>query len=580
VTVAVLRIRTPGRPPWEVPLDADEITIGRGDDAGVVIDEDEVSRRHAVLRYGPAGWSIEDLGSRNGVFVNDAQVARHTVEGGESIRLGRTVHLELLDDHEAGAAAAPSRRGAGRDVSRAAPRTRGGGPLGFLRVTEWALRSSDPRARGRPVRLAAARTTVGRDASAGIPVDDDSLSRIHARIDRDAEGLVVTDLKSRNGTLVNGEPVLQSPLEPGDVVQFGNIPFEVVRSERFATARLLAGAGVLAALVAVGFGVRAVSESLAERNRVERVHAAARRQIAESVREGIDAWRAGDADFARGYLGYAADVLMLADLAPEGASLERPAALFGNVLRELPESYRTVDFGALFDTSSVALQRAAIEALPDREFVAHETRRFAIELGQAPAVPDGFVEEVWTWVDAFIQRDRGTIQTWMGRSVSLQPVLRQELRRAHLPEIFAYVAWVESGLNPRARSPVGAVGLWQLMPPTARQYGLRVTEGGFDERTDPHRATGAAATYVANLLRKFGPEQFMCALASYNRGEGGVWRAMEKIPDPLMPSSRKYWYLVENRLLPEETSKYVPKIFAVAIIAENPERFGFRRTGS
>lgn|GEM_PF-561169 len=571
--MAVLRIRTPGRPAWEVPLDADEVTIGRSEDCEVVVDEDEVSRRHAVLRYGPNGWSIEDLGSRNGLFVNDERVARHVLEGGETLRLGRTVQLELLDDDEAAASAAPPR-------AAAAPAAGGGGPLGFLRVTEWTLRTTHPRARGREFRLVAASTTVGRDPGAGIQVEDDSISRIHARLDRDAAGLSVTDLKSRNGVRVNGEPVLQAPLEAGDTVEFGDVAFEVGLRHGWSRARLVGAAVAIVALAGVGLGVKITSDALAERGRVERMHAAARRQVAESVREGIDAWRRGDHDFARGYLGYAADVLQLADLAPEGASAARPATLFRNVLRELPESYRDFDFGAVFDTTARGLQRAAIEALPDREFVAHETRRFAIELGQAPNVPDGFVEEVWYWVDAFVQRDRGTINLWLSRSVPLQPVLREELARAHLPEIFAYVAWVESGLNPRAVSPVGAVGLWQLMAPTARQYGLRVEGGGLDERTDPHRATTAAAAYVANLLRKFGPEQFMCALASYNRGEGGVWRAMEKIPDPLMPSSRKYWYLVENRLLPVETSKYVPKIFAVAIIAQNPERFGFRRPGA
>jgi pSer/pThr/pTyr-binding forkhead associated (FHA) protein len=569
--VAVLRIRTPGRPPWEVPLDADEFVLGRADDCDVPIDEDDVSRRHAALRYGPGGWSVEDLGSRNGVFVDDAQVARHTLQGGEKIRLGRTVHLEVLDDDEAGGAAA---------AAPAAARGAGGGPLGLVRVTEWALRPAGGRARGAPLRLGSARTTVGRDPGAGVRVDDESVSRVHARLDHDAGGLSVTDLKSRNGTLVNGEAVLQSPLEPGDVVQFGDIPFEVVRHERLATGRLLGAAAVLVAVVALGFGVRSVSDALTERGRVERIRAAARRQVAESVRDGIDAWRRGESDFARGYLGYAADVLLLSDLAAPGATRARPAELFGPVLRELPESYRDFEFSAAFDTASAALRRAAVEALPDREFVQHETRRFAIELGQAPAVPDGFVDEVWEWVDAFVQRDRGTIQIWLDRSRPLQPVLRGELAGAHLPEVFTYVAWVESGLNPRAVSPVGAVGLWQLMAPTARQHGLSVTPGGYDERTDPRRATGAAASYIASLLKKFGPEQFMCALASYNRGEGGVWRAMEKIPDPMMPSSRKYWYLVENRLLPTETSKYVPKIFAVAIIAQNPERFGFRRPGA
>jgi membrane-bound lytic murein transglycosylase D len=166
----------------------------------------------------------------------------------------------------------------------------------------------------------------------------------------------------------------------------------------------------------------------------------------------------------------------------------------------------------------------------------------------------------------------------MDRSDGLHDRLEGMMQEAHLPAVFTYVSWVESGLDPRATSGVGARGLWQFMAPTTRQYGLRVDRGGgVDERTDVNKSTRAATQYIGNLIRKFGREQFMCALASYNRGEGAVWRAMEKIPDPMMPSSKKYWWLVERKLLPRETSEYVPKIFAVRIIAEDPERFGFQR---
>ena len=67
----------------------------------------------------------------------------------------------------------------------------------------------------------------------------------------------------------------------------------------------------------------------------------------------------------------------------------------------------------------------------------------------------------------------------------------------------------------------------------------------------------------------------MLVLASYNRGPGAVSRAKQKVTDPMLPAHRKFWYLSEHQLLPEETREYVPKIFAVRVVAEAPERFGF-----
>ena len=568
-----LRIRLPGEPEREVPLEGREFRIGRADECEIVVQESDISREHAVLKLGRGGFVIEDLGSRNGMFVNGERVERHDFAPGDTVRLGRAVELELIDEDRS-----RDRRGhvAREREAPAPPPRRSGGPLGWLKLESWALQ---PEGRGaETIRLDASRVTVGREKSARVSIDDESVSRLHARIDRDAEGLVVTDLKSRNGTLVNGEAVLQSPLEEGDEVQFGDIPFTVVRKERLAVERL--GLALLAGVLVVGavFGLRALSDRLTEDAAVRSTRARIHRQALTNLGQGIDAWERGEADIARAHLLFAADVLQMAGLAPPGATLDEPAKIFRNILGELPAAQRQFDFSAALDPAAAATSRAKLESLSDRDYVLHETRRISIELGQDADVPEGFVEEVWRWVDRWIRLDRGSFQTWLNRSRTIQPDLRRTLSEAHLPEVFCYVSWVESGLNPRAQSPVGAVGLWQFMVPTARQYGLRVDPGaGVDERTDVRRSTAAAAQYIANLLRKFGPEQFMCALASYNRGEGGVWRSMEKIPDPMMPSSQKYWYLVEHDLIPDETSKYVPKIFAAAILAGNPERFGFER---
>lgn len=569
--MAALRIRLPGEPEREVALEGSEFRIGRADECEIVVRESDISREHAVLRAGRGGFVIEDLGSRNGLFVNGERVSRRDLAPGDTVRLGRAVEIELVDEDRS-----VDRRGhVAEERDEPAPPARGG-PLAWLRAVSWELEPDDPRAPR--IRLGASRVTVGREKSAGVSIEDESVSRLHARIDRDHGTLVVTDLKSRNGTQVNGDAVLQSPLEPGDVVQFGDVPFTVVREERFAVERLVLGLVALVGVIGAVIGLRVLGDRLTEDAAVRATRERIHRQALSNLRDGIDAWERGEADIARAHLLFAADVLQMAGLAPAGATLDEPARVFRNILGELPSAQRGFDFSAALDPAAAATSRAKLEGLSDRDYVHHETRRISIELGQDADVPDGFVEEVWRWVDRWIRTDRGSFQIWINRSRTIHPDMRRLLTEAHLPEVFCYVSWVESGLNPRATSPVGAVGLWQLMAPTARQYGLRVDPGaGVDERTDVRRSTAAASQYIANLLRKFGPEQFMCALASYNRGEGGVWRSMEKIPDPMMPSSRKYWYLVEHDLIPDETSRYVPKIFAAAILAGNPERFGFQR---
>jgi hypothetical protein len=113
------------------------------------------------------------------------------------------------------------------------------------------------------------------------------------------------------------------------------------------------------------------------------------------------------------------------------------------------------------------------------------------------------------------------------------------------------VAEVESAFNPQALSPKGARGIWQFMPATAERFGLRVNSE-LDERTSPSRSTRAAARYLRVLFTRFGNWQL--ALAAYNAGEGRVDAAIER------GGTRDFRRLVELRLLPEETRRYVPAV--------------------
>lgn len=133
------------------------------------------------------------------------------------------------------------------------------------------------------------------------------------------------------------------------------------------------------------------------------------------------------------------------------------------------------------------------------------------------------------------------------------PTLTSILREKGLPASLLGVAEVESGFNPRALSPQGARGLWQLMPETARRYGL-VVERQIDERIDPVKSTFAAAEYMKDLYARFG--DWPLALAAYNAGEDRVERALRRV------GTRDFWTLRQQGVLPDETLRYVPAVLA------------------
>ncbi|MBZ5514098.1 MAG: lytic transglycosylase domain-containing protein [Acidobacteriia bacterium] len=133
------------------------------------------------------------------------------------------------------------------------------------------------------------------------------------------------------------------------------------------------------------------------------------------------------------------------------------------------------------------------------------------------------------------------------------PTLAGILRAKGLPSSLVGVAGVESGFNSLALSPKGARGLWQLMPATARRYGL-IVEPHHDERVDPVKSTLAAAAYITDLYAQFG--DWPLVFAAYNAGEDRVARALNRV------GARDFWTLGRRGALPEETLRYVPEVLA------------------
>jgi membrane-bound lytic murein transglycosylase D len=159
-----------------------------------------------------------------------------------------------------------------------------------------------------------------------------------------------------------------------------------------------------------------------------------------------------------------------------------------------------------------------------------------------------------SFADLFARENALSGQSDQSSGGDLHDLVRRAIQAQGLPEQLFAVPLVESGFNPFALSPKGARGLWQLMPETARRFGLRV-DSVVDERTDPLRSTAAAISYLKELYGTLG--SWPLALAAYNAGLGRVVGAIQR-------GATDFTSMAARRLLPEETLRYVPLVLGTS----------------
>ena len=155
----------------------------------------------------------------------------------------------------------------------------------------------------------------------------------------------------------------------------------------------------------------------------------------------------------------------------------------------------------------------------------------------------------------------------LARSGRFIPMIERIFQEEGLPRDLAQVAMVESSFIPRARSPKAACGIWQFIPETGRHYGL-TSNAVVDERSDPEKATRAAARYLTFLHELF--HDWYLAMAAYNAGEGKILRVMQTT------GLKDFWQLAASGLLKPQTQNYVPAVIASTLIAKNPAHYGFQ----
>ncbi len=180
--------------------------------------------------------------------------------------------------------------------------------------------------------------------------------------------------------------------------------------------------------------------------------------------------------------------------------------------------------------------------------------------GHIPLVRNKAVDQ---YIRYFQTKGKKQFQTWLERLPEYGELIKNILRENELPEEIVYLAMIESGLNPKAYSKASATGLWQFVYSTGKNYGLK-RDWYVDERRDPIKSTYAACAYLKDLFNEF--DHWYLALASYNTGPGRIRRAIR------LHQTSDFWQL---HSLPKETRNYIPYYMAAAIMAKNPEEYGF-----
>lgn len=219
-----------------------------------------------------------------------------------------------------------------------------------------------------------------------------------------------------------------------------------------------------------------------------------------------------------------------------------------DIYEDLTKDIQTINKDVTVD------QELPTELLKQRLQVMNEKSPFEIEYNQG-------LENI---IKSFLKNRKKSFSRLMALSEYYFPIFEDAFAKQNVPLEIKYLAVVESALNPKAVSKMGATGLWQFMYGTGKQYDLKI-DSYIDERSDPLKATAAASEYMTKMFSVFGDWELV--LASYNSGPGNVTKAIRR-----SGGKTKYWDI--RNFLPKETQGYVPAFLATMYLFEYHKEHG------
>ncbi len=414
------------------------LVVGREHSCDIPLSAEDVSRRHAVLEGEDGDWRVRDLESANGTWVNGRRVSERRLKPGDEIRFGRVARYRYVTDADVSAL-----RGL------------------FLSCLRHELVAREDGFSPGRFGIGPAPGMVGRGEKADLRLDLTQVSDIHARLVTRGGRPWVSGQRGGNGTWVNGDRVVEKLLRPGDEVAFADRPFDV-RLGRTPSARgLAAGAGiaVVAAVLLVGaaFLGRGPSEgeSLWTRAMYEE-------QAERSLEEAVDAYDRDPpaVEVARARFDITVRSLIAADrLRPDVQTPDELRVAFAGATGRAADRLGGRHPHDLYSSlASMGAERD--EPPPDPEsLVERELSRILAEFGidtEEQPIPPDLLAEVEHYVEFWTNKMRGYTERSIRRGAPHMELIRGELRRNHLPEVFSHLPFIESGYRLEATSPESA----------------------------------------------------------------------------------------------------------------------------
>jgi len=564
------------------------------------MDDQQLSQALTAVFRRDGQWWVRDLGNTDGILLNGAPFQSSPLQRRAMLAFGSSglqVMLEVEKSAPPGqrepTTTQPADPADGRTVFKGSTASRAPSTASPPALPIQVKVGTNPVAREFTDTV-----QMGRDATCAIRIDDEGVSRIHAELFRMGNHWCARDRGSINGTFINGERIQEAPLparctlrlgadgpqlelsyaaptldqpastdtprsieevaahyfDPkskapaGDRTMWVRQAYSTVqKKQKRRYGSIIAGAmGLL--FIAVGIGIYQYMQLQRTRGLAEQVFY--NMKTIELQLASIEA-----------QVQQSADKTHDAELKQGRAKLAEMATQYDGLLEEL---------GVLNDKMS-----------PEDRVIFRMARAF----GECEiAMPEGFVEEVKRYIEIWRKDQRLAKALIRANEQNLLPVIGKAMAERHILPQFFYVALQESDFRPDAVGPETrfgiAKGIWQIMPETAVQYGLRtgpkldVREfDPEDDRFDPSAATQAAARYLGDLYRGEAQASGLLVLASYNWGTTRVQKRIRAMKEN--PRDRNFWRLLAQTDMPAETRDYVFKIFSAAVIGEDPKLFGF-----
>jgi hypothetical protein len=435
---------------------------------------------------------------------------------------------------------------------------------------------------------------IGRASTNAIVVNDDIVSGEHFELRSSDDGWEILDLGSRNGTYVDGERVTHTRLGRKTAVRLGpggpslylTIPSLTPRvvtrevapldiAERYFADDEPEDMSTRTGLIRQALQVRRAQETQSWLARIRHLHVALGILVLLALGSGgVAIWQASRARTLRAA---ASDVFYaMKSLELDVHRLEAKAGPDRTVQE------RRARLEAQYDDLLETLRIYSPRTPPDVKLIYRMVHR----LGESEAtVPRGFVNEVRKYIKRWNAEElKASVARANEQQLGAQ--ISAILLQHHLPREFFYLTLQESRFDPRAIGPSTRFGvpkgLWQIIPPTAQAYGLRLGplkgERMFDPADERHnvvKATTAAARYLEDIYNTDAQASGLLVMASYNMGETRVLQMIRSLPES--PAQRNFWALLEQhrRQIPAETYDYVFRVFAAAVICANPKLFGY-----